>query len=327
MKTFFAAALLSYGIVGAALAADEVKFQLAWLPGGEKAAVYVCIERGFCEAAGLDVTIESGRGSSEALTKLATGISDIGNVDLGSLMAARAVDNLPATAVMSYYNKGPHAFFTLEDSGIETVADLAGKTIATSPFTSSNLYLPRVLRDNGISIDDVELIKTDPGALNPMMITGRTDAIISWMTDVSRYRQQTEDAGRAMNVLPWSEAGLEIYSDTIVASDRFLEERPDVARRFVSALLDSMRYMRENPEDGAQAVADAVPELDAETALGSLNDVLGLMFNEISETDGLGHFEAERLRETWERVAEAQEIDPSSLSPEDVIDDGFLPAN
>src|SRR5690242_17093428 len=75
---------------GQALAADKVVFQLDWLPGGDKAPIYVCIHHGFCRDAGLDVTVASGRGSTEAISKLAAGSSDIGVSDIGALMAAKA---------------------------------------------------------------------------------------------------------------------------------------------------------------------------------------------------------------------------------------------
>ena len=55
----------------AASAQDKVVYQLDWLPGGDKAPIYICINRGFCKEAGLDVSIASGRGSTEAITKLA----------------------------------------------------------------------------------------------------------------------------------------------------------------------------------------------------------------------------------------------------------------
>lgn len=325
MRSILGAAAAALMLPFSANAADKVSFQLDWLPGGDKAAVYVCIERGFCEEAGLDVTIEQGRGSSEALTKLATGNADIGNAGLGALMAARATEGIGVTAVMSYYNKGPHAFFTLEGSGIESFADVKGKKVATSPFTSSNVYLPLVLNDNGLSEDDLTLIKSDPGALGPMLVTGQVDAIISWVSDVTRYGSQASDAGKKLVVLPWSEAGLKLYSASLVASDKFLEERPDVARRFVAAFAKSIEYMRENPEDAAKAVADAVPELDTATTRGALNDASVLMFNEVTEADGLGALEPERLAATWARVAKAQGLDADAIDPEEIVDRSFIP--
>lgn len=325
MNRTVVAAFFMSALSAPAFALDQVTFQMDWLPGGDKAAIFVCMERGFCEEHGIEISLESGRGSSESLTKLATGISDIGNADIGALMAARVTENIPVTAVMSYYNQGPHAFFTLEGNGIEDFADVAGKSIATSPFTSSNVYLPLVLRDNGLSEGDISLTKSDPGALSPMLATGQVDAIISWVTDVTRYTQQARDAGREMIVLPWSDAGLKMYSASIVASDKFLAERPDVARRFLAALVNSVNYMRENPDDAAKAVTEAVPEMDQQTAIGSLNDAIKLIFNETTQQDGLGAFEADRLRQTWERVAAAQELDPNAANPEDFIDRSFSP--
>ncbi|WP_342448924.1 ABC transporter substrate-binding protein [Mameliella alba] len=327
MKVITTATAFILGSAAFAHAADKVTFQMDWLPGGDKAAIFVCLERGFCEKAGLELSLETGRGSSESLTKLATGSSDIGNADIGALMAARVTEKLPVTAVMSYYNEGPHAFFTLKGNGIESFADVKGKDVVTSPFTSSNVYLPLVLHDNDLTMDDITLTKSDPGALNPMLVTGRTDAVISWITDVTRYSQQARDAGREMIVLPWADAGLVMYSGAIVASDKFLEERPDVARRFVGALLESVEYMRANPDDAAKAVTDAVPELDHATALGSLQDALGLIFNDVTERDGLGAFDPVRLKATWERVAAAQGMDLDALDPEDIVDRSFMPGN
>ena len=102
------------------------------------------------------MTIAPGRGSSEAITRLATGASDIGSAGIGALMSAKAAEGVPVTAVMSLFNRGPHAFYTLEGNGIEDFGDVAGKRIATSPFTESNIYLPLVLEDNGMAESDVE---------------------------------------------------------------------------------------------------------------------------------------------------------------------------
>ena len=48
-------------------------------------------------------------------------------------MAARATEDVPVTAVMIIFNTGPHAFYATADSGIASITDVKGKTIATSP--------------------------------------------------------------------------------------------------------------------------------------------------------------------------------------------------
>lgn len=311
--------------IPAAQAADKVVYQLDWLPGGDKAPIYVCVQKGFCAEAGLEVTIESGRGSSEAITKIATGNSDIGSAGLGALLEARATEKVPVTAVMSLFNQGPHAFYALAGSGIDTIADVKGKGVATSPFTESNIYLPLVLADVGLSEADITLTKADPGALGPMLMTGRTDVIIAWLTDVARYTGQAREAGKELVILPWSAAGLDLYSASLIASDRFLKERPDVARRFVAAYKKSLEFTKAHPKEAAEAVAAVVPELSAEDVEGSVKDALALAFNQVTEKDGLGVFEPGRLKATWERVAKAEKLDPAALDPESVVDRSFLP--
>ncbi|WP_323765108.1 ABC transporter substrate-binding protein [Marinovum sp.] len=325
-RTLLASAALAAGLALPAAAQDQVTYQLDWLPGGDKSPIYVCIEEGFCAEAGIEVSIEPGRGSSEAITKIATGSSDIGSAGMGALMAAVSGENVPVTAVMSIFNTGPHAFYTTADSGITTLADIKGKSVATSPFTSSNVFLPLVLADNGLSEDDITLTKSDPGALGPLLMTGQADAIIAWLTDVSRYTGQAAEAGKEIVILPWSDAGLELYSAALVANDSFLADRPDVAKRFVAAFQKSLVFAYENPDKAAAAVAAQVPELSAEDVKGSWLDASKLAFNEVSDEFGLGTFDADRLAATWTRVSAAQGLDPASLDPESVVNRSFLPA-
>lgn len=308
----------------AALAADAVTFQLDWLPGGDKAPVYVGIQEGFFEAEDLEVTIASGRGSTDAITKMATGQSDIGTADIGALMAARAQDDVPVTAVYPYFTDSPHAFFTLAGSGITSIADIEGKTVATSPFTSSNAFLPLVLMKNGMADDAVKLTKTEPGALGPMLMTGNTEAIIAWTTNVALFEKQAAEAGKELVVLPWSASGLSLYSSSLLAADKFLEERPEVAKRFVRAYAKALEFTYANPEKAGADINAMVPEVDAAIAAEQIESIRGLVYNDVTEADGFT-LTPERLAQTWAYVAEANTLSVAALNPMDVVDTSFMP--
>jgi NitT/TauT family transport system substrate-binding protein len=146
------------------------------------------------------------------------------------------------------------------------------------------------------------------------------------MTDVTRYTNQAKAAGKEIVVMPWEVAGLNLYSASLIASESFLAERPDVARRFIGAFKKSMEFAKANPAEAVQAVKAVVPELSAEDVQGSLNDALALMFNDVTAKDGLGVFEKGRLAETWTRTAQSLKLDPASLDPETVVDRKFVPA-
>ena len=309
----------------AVLAADKVRFQLDWLPGGDKAPVYVGIKKGFFEDADLDVTVASGRGSNDSISKLATGNADIGLSDLVALLMAKAQNDVPVSALYSVFSKAPHAFYVPSDSDVKSVKDVTGKRIATSPYTSSNVFLPLLLEVNGVDPDSIKLIKADAGALNPMLLSGNVDVVISWVTDTVIYQQQAKSAGKTLQVLPWYDAGLEFYSTSVIASNRFINEHPDVTKRFVAAYKKAIEYTWAHPEESGQIVHDMVPEVDASTATDTINSIKSLVYNAVSDQDGYGAFTKERLVTTWQWTAKAQNIPIDSFDPESAINRQFTP--
>jgi NitT/TauT family transport system substrate-binding protein len=326
IKTTFRLSLLA-GLIASTsvIAADKVTFQLDWLPGGDKAPVYVGIQQGFFADEDLEVKIASGRGSTDALTKMATGQSDIGSSDIGALMAARAQDDVPVVAVLPYFTQAPHAFFVLKSSGIESIKDLKGKKVATSPFTSSNAFLPLVLKQNGLKESDIQLVKSDPGALSPMMITGNTDAIIAWVTNTALFKAQAESAGKEIIEMPWSNSGLSLYSSSLLASERFLEERPDVAKRFIKAFAKSIEFSYQYPDKAGEDLHKMVPEVDAAIVSAQLKSITNLVYNDVTKEDGVGHFTPARIQKTWAYVAEANGLTMDALDPATTVNSNFVP--
>ncbi len=304
-------------------APDKVRFQLDWLPGGDKTAIYVCVNKGFCKSEGLDVAIEPGRGGNDAITRIAAGVSDVGAADITALMAARATANVKVSAVMAIFNKTPHAFYVLSDSPIHSIADIKGKAVATSPFTASNLFLPPFLKTQNLSMDDIALTRVDSGALGPMLITGKTDVIIAWLTDYTRYEEQARIAHKEIRAFPWVESGLDLYGSSLIASDKFISLRPDVLTRFIKAYRQSIIFMHEHPDEAVDAVMESVPELDRQSVKGSLLDTLKLIYNDETDQYGLGTFRRDKLQRTWQKTAEALNLDPNAVTAESAVKTGF----
>lgn len=302
-----------------AQAADAVNFMIDWLPAGDKAAVYYGVQSGIFEEADLDVTVMVGRGSSDVVTKLATGAADIGSGGLSALLQAVATEDVPVKALLSVYTVQPDAIFTTMDSGIDSIADLVGKKVATATFSSSNVVWPLLLEANGLAPDAIVPTKLDPGALAPMLATGQMDASISWSTTKPNFDATLAQTGEELKVLPWSDFGFEGYGMSIFASDRILGERPDVVARFAAAYGKAVEGAIADPVAAAAALKEMVPEVDAAIAEQQWTVSIPLMANEISERDGMGAFDPELLATTWEWVAKSQGIDPASMDPQDVI--------
>jgi NitT/TauT family transport system substrate-binding protein len=321
----FAAALVVTLSNAEAFAADKVIYQLDWLPSGEETFPYVAQKEGYFAAADLDVEIRIGRGTTDVLSKMATGNAEFGSGGLGGLMMAAAQGPMPVKAVLSIFNKQPDAIFTYEGSGIHTIKDLEGRTVATATFTSSNALWPVIASLNGLDISKVNLVKTDPTATAAMVANGKADALINWVTSGGEIEAVLKEAGKKMVVLPWSQFGLDGYGLSIFATDAMIAKHPDVVARFVAACEKGIQFSLANPEAAAKDLKAAVPIVDLEPAIVEVKTTIPVTKNEISDKYGMGTFNAALVQDTWKWIAKSQSYPLDKLDPDKVVDRSFAP--
>jgi len=327
VRSLSLAIILATGVLAsaAARAADKVDFMIDWVPSGEEAYPYVGVQEGFFAQEGLDVTIRIGRGSVDVITKLATGTADFAMAAIGPLMAAAAQGPIPVKAVLSIYNKQPDANFTVKGSGINSIKDLAGRTIGTATFSASNTIWPVFAAMNGLDITKINLQKVEVNTLAPLLASGKIDATINWVTASPGTASVVKKAGKELVILPWSQYGLEGYGSSMIASARVIKERPDLAGRMVRAFYKSVAFVAANPMGAAKALKAMVPDIDLETDAAECEIAGGLIKNEISAKNGIGTYEPALLAKTWEWVAKAQNFPLDKLNPETVVDRSFVP--
>ena len=320
-----AAAILAAGFAASAHAADKLTFMNDWLPGGDKAIPFYAKQKGFFEAEGLDVTVQSARGSSEAITKRATGVADVGSGGLAALLQARAETGVPVSAVLGVFTVQPDAIFTAEGSGIDSLKGVEGKKVATATFTSSNVIWPLILQAEKIDPAKVTLLKVDPGALAPMLATGQVDATINWSTASPPFVKALAAAGKKLKILPWSAAGFDGYGYSAFVSDKLIAEKPDVVRRFVKAYVAAAKAALKDPKDVAKTMKAIFPEMDEALVEEQFLTIVPLIENDITKAEGFGALDKARLAKTWEWTAKAQNTPLDKLDPEKVVNRSFIP--
>ncbi len=318
-------AALAVGLCAPALAADKLLYMNDWLPGGDKALPYYAQQRGFFAAEGLDVTVQSARGSSEAITRIGTGAADVGSGGLAALLQAKAETGVPVTAVLGVFTVQPDAIFTAEGSGINSLKDLEGKKIATATFTSSNVIWPLVLSAMKIDPAKVTLLKVDPGALAPMLAAGQVDGTINWSTASPPFMKALASTGKSLKILPWSAAGFDGYGYSVFVSDKLIAEKPDVAKRFVKAYVAAAKAALADPKDVAKAMKSVFPEMDEALVEQQFMTIVPLIMNDITKAEGFGTLDKARLAKTWEWTAKAQNMPLDKLDPEKAITRAFIP--
>jgi NitT/TauT family transport system substrate-binding protein len=310
----------SFAWTGSAVADDSVTMQLGWIPGGDRAFFYLAKDSGLFAAEHLDVRILPGKGATDVITKLATGAADFGDAGLDAILTAKIQGDVPVKAVMPVFTMAPDGLTTTTGSGIRSLKDLAGKSVATSPFTSSNGPWPFLLRLNGVDPDKVRLVKADPSALVAMLAAGQVDAVIQFINNEPLVSKVLRENNKEIVVLPWSQYGLEGYSNSIAVSDKTLATRRDLVVRFTRALRKAILATRDNPAVAVAALKTAVPQTDAEAAEGMARASLPLIFNANTTRDGLGVFSPALVKTTWEWAAKEQGAPLDKLDPLQAVD-------
>lgn len=309
---------------GAAAAMEKIVFQLGWLPGGNYAPLYVGIDQGIFANSGFDVSIQSGRGAADVITKMSTGTSDIGISAFGGLLRSHVAGNADIKAVYSVYTQQPDSIITYEGSGIETLADVSGKKVATSANSSSNFSWPIVLQNNGVDPDSVTLIKSDPKTLAPMLATGQVDAVIAFSTNGPSYSEILGKADKSIVILPWSEFGFDGYSHMLYATPEMINDRPDALKGFLAAYTKAVEAAMADHEAAADSVIAVAPQLDRAVAIKQWESALALIDNEVSQASGLGQIDVDRVKATWDWAAKAQGLDADTIDPMNAVALGFV---
>jgi NitT/TauT family transport system substrate-binding protein len=308
-----------------ARAAEHYVLMLDWLPSGDKAPAYVALQKGYFAEEGLDIVIQNARGSTDALTKVATGTADFATAGLPALMSAAAQSGIPVRAILSVYTKQPDSLFVVKGGPIKTLKDAVGRKVATATFTSSNALWPLFLQKNNIDPNSITLQKVDPTILGPMLASGQVDATLSWLTVAPTYASVLKQAGKELTVLPWSEFGLDGYGFAVFASDRVIKSNPKAVAAFARAIKKAIDFSVADPDAAGAAVHAAATTVDIAVAAASFRASIPLIKNEISAKDGAGAFESSLLRKTWEWVAKSENYPLDKVNPETLVDRSFLP--
>jgi NitT/TauT family transport system substrate-binding protein len=128
--------------------------------------------------------------------------------------------------------------------GINTVADLKGKTIAYAIATASNSLLIKVLESNNLTINDVILKKASDGIEAAKFYkAGAVDAAVVWSPD----DLDCVDAIPGTKVLVNTKVATHIIADGILVKESFLNANKDLLVKFATAWLDANGKINSSP--------------------------------------------------------------------------------
>lgn len=312
------AALAFAGSAAASHAQDKVSIVTDAGFNGRHAYYFVAAEKGYYKAANLEVRIVRGQGSVDAIKQVAAGTATFGFADAGSVVLTRGNDKIPVQLVAVVYARAPHAIYALKESGIAKPKDLEGRKIANPAGGAIPKLFPAYAKAAGIDEAKVTWVVASSEALPGLLALGRIDAVGQFTIGEPLLKKHA--APKELVRLTYADAGLDFYSNGIVATETTIKSSPDLVKRFVAATLRGLKDTLAAPAEAAAILNKAHREVDAEIAAGEI-EVLKYLANAPGQR--LGVIERPRVARTIEVVAGAFEL-KSPVTPDEVFAPGMV---
>ena len=306
--------------IGSAHAADwtRIAFMTDFGLYGRHAYYFVAQEKGYYERENLDVIIVRSPGSAASVKQVATGYTaQLGFADASAVVLGRANDKVPVKLVAMIYHLPPHAIYVLKGEKISGPKDLEGKTLADTAFSAVPTIFPIYAKAAGIDASKVKWVVAAPDALPGMLANGRVDGVGQFV--VGEPLLAAAAAPKEILGIEYSKAGLDYYSNGIIASDDLIKSNPDLIRRFVRATLAGLKDALANPTEAGEIMSKRNPEIDAKIAAAETAKVKGLVMH---AGVPLGAIDPTRIQKTIDIVAGAYEL-KNPVVPEDIYAPGF----
>jgi ABC-type nitrate/sulfonate/bicarbonate transport system substrate-binding protein len=211
-----------------------LKFTLDFRVTGQTSPFFLAQSKGYYREEGLDVSIDVGAGSVASITRIASGVYQMGLGDISSLIEFQSANPPLVQAVYQYYNRAPFAIIGRKDRGITTdFASLRGKKIAAAAVESTRRSWPMVASKLRQGPDLFQWVTTDFSARDNVVVRGDVDGATyfhdSAVSLFARIHPQE------LSVLRYTDAGVNLYGNAILASNAMVTQQPRLVAAFLRA--------------------------------------------------------------------------------------------
>lgn len=240
---------------------EKITFVLDWTPNTNHTGLYVAEKKGYFEDEGLEVEIvqppEDGADALVASGKAQFGISFQDTMAPG----VTGEDALPTTAVAAVVQHNTSGIISRKGEGMDRPKGLEGKKYATWDAPIEKAMLQNVVEADGGDFSKVELI--------PSTVTDEVSALESKSVDAiwvfyAWAGVATEVAGLETDYFAFKDINpaFDYYTPVIIGNNDFLKEEPETAKKFLNAVKKGYEDAIADPEEAAEILCEASPELD-----------------------------------------------------------------
>jgi ABC-type nitrate/sulfonate/bicarbonate transport system substrate-binding protein len=246
---------------------QKVTVILDWTPNTNHTGLYIAQEKGYYKELGLDVEIiQPSEGSS--LQLLAAGKGDFAVSYQEDLTYARTSDSpLPVKAIAAIIQHNTSGFASPKEKGIESVKDFENKVYGGWGSPSEEAILKAVMEKNGADFSKLKMV--DAGT-EDFFIATKNNLDFEW-TFEAWTNIEAKLRGFDINYIAVKDLdpALDYYTPIIAATEDTINNKKDLAKKFMEATTKGYEEAIANPEESAKLLVSKVPEISEELAIES----------------------------------------------------------
>lgn len=248
---------------------EPATVRVAYMPNlGSAGSLFVGLDQGYFEEVGLTVEVFEFQGGPAEITAMASGDIDIAQIGHGA--HALCIEGQAVIFQMDHTTSLSDVVVGNKAKGIETAADLKGKTVAVASGTSSEIILLAALEEAGLTIADINTVEMTVDGMTTAMISGQIDACAAWSPNTITLQDALGDnyvdLGGNADFLDKA-----IFPSSYITTAAYAEENHDVLVRFAQALNKAHDYRLANPESMAESLAKGA-DLPLDTLIRALGE-------------------------------------------------------
>jgi len=326
-KLLFAGAALGL-LAGAATvqAATKIRLTLDWVPQSTHGPSFIALYQGYFAKEGLDVKIDPGKGSADAVRKLVAGTHDLGWADINAIIKYNAKNpDRAIKTVMMLYEQPPFSVCVMSKSSITKPQMLAGKSLGAPVFDASYQLFPAFAKAIGIDPNSVKKVNMDPRLREAMLLRGEVDSVSGHIFSTVLAVKAAGYKERDLRCFLYGNYGMESYANGIAVSPAFAKAHPEAVRGFIRATIKAARDTVLHPKMAVDAVKKFQPLVDEAVEADRLRlGVSCCILTPNVKKDGYGDVDMARLQRSIEQASDAYGL-KNPPKAEDMFDRSFLP--
>lgn len=312
---------LAFGVLlpAAASAGEKLDLVLNWVPTADHAPYYFAKSQGWYEKAGIDLSIESGKGSGVTAQRVGVGTAELGIADLATALVAKS-KGADLVAVMNVYANSPQGLYWLKSSGISGPKDFPGHKIGNPPGDAARVMWPAFAKAVGIAPDSVTWVNISPQAKIPSLKSHAVDIITDFYNE---HDLKVREFGSDLGFLAWRSIGVNPYGNSVIVNGDYLKKHRDTVKRFVEVSQRAFAACVKDVDPCLKALFAAVSGLDDRVQHDQWNRIKELMRDPSTTTIALGWFDPKRMDDDYALVKTYFGLD-KPFDVKDAYTDEFL---